>query len=101
RPGRQPSAGERPEVPDVRAGVRCALVEPHAGDAALDVAVEFRPELDGVAVGRLRDRRNGRGSPETRTRAGSRGYRDSDSFSGAFEVAAVVERARANGRRAG
>ena len=39
----------RPEAPDVRAGVRRALVEAHPGDVAGDVGRELHAELDGLS----------------------------------------------------
>ena len=47
----------RPEVADVRAGVRGALVEPDAGDVAGDVRAELDAELDRARIGGRRPRR--------------------------------------------
>src|SRR6476660_4339749 len=64
RRGGELGPGRAPEGAGVDPGVAGALVEPDAGDLAVDVGLELHHELDAGAVCDARVRRRGRGGPD-------------------------------------
>src|SRR5207248_5507706 len=93
-------AGRAPKVGHVAAGVGAALVEAEPGDVAGRVGAELEPQLDWRG---RRDRwhgRRGRVGPDA-ARAGAQLDGDGDAGARTLEVAAVVDRAALDRRRAG
>ena len=99
RGGREPGAAARPEIADVRAGVRGALVVPDAGDEAVDIGAELDAELDGAGVARVGDA-NHRRAPQAARAAAGRGVVKLQDDIGRQRVAGDVLDARVGGAAA-
>ena len=95
---RQLGPRARPEIADVRPGVRCCLVEPHPRQESVHVRTELHPDLDRAWL--RRRPRWYRPAPERRVRR-LRPDRDHHPRQGVLEIPAVVDGPAQDGHGSG